>query len=324
MSQWGVQATDSWFFWHIVDATDYVTPETGLVSTDICVNLAYSTSAVKSKYALGAGDWVELGGGGYKLQMGAGEWAASGAFLVEVGGVAGGLNTARTIVNVLPYSLNALSTSGGAADNRVISYMSGPVAMSTDAANMLVKLDVIQPKVLSLSTLANNLSTQTDAIWDELLITESLVQNVDTNVTTVVSGGVKLNAQGIIDVNQQVDTALDTVIPVAVTSGSINAVVKNLNTATSNLQAGVILTTAGLSTVADSVLDEQVSAHTNSGSLGNFMRAMVRALTGYVDTDIATGVMSVHDGKDAGDAELLTLTLADDGTTVTRTPSVEP
>ena len=42
MSQWGVQATDSWFFWHIVDATDYVTPETGLVSTDICVNLAYS------------------------------------------------------------------------------------------------------------------------------------------------------------------------------------------------------------------------------------------------------------------------------------------
>lgn len=80
----GKKDTDKWFPVRLVDATDLVTPETGVAFGDVTVVFGFEAATSESSYTVLTGDWKEQGSGNYWLNIGASEFTSEGKYVVNV------------------------------------------------------------------------------------------------------------------------------------------------------------------------------------------------------------------------------------------------
>jgi len=80
----GKVSVDAWFPVRLVDATDLVTPETGLAFGDLTVKYGVEAATAESTYTPTADDWKEQGQGNYWLRMGAAEFTVASRWIVNV------------------------------------------------------------------------------------------------------------------------------------------------------------------------------------------------------------------------------------------------
>lgn len=92
--------TDYWLPVRLVDSVDYVTGETGKAFGDVTVKLTNAETGTVNTITITTNDWIEIDGGDYWLQIGAGtnEFDSYGRFRLTV--ESSGCVTYRAIVQV--------------------------------------------------------------------------------------------------------------------------------------------------------------------------------------------------------------------------------
>lgn len=80
-----VEDTDIWIPILLVDKTDGITGETGIVFGNVDVDYALASATALTSYSVVTADWKEIGEGLYALRIGASEFTEVGRYFVRIG-----------------------------------------------------------------------------------------------------------------------------------------------------------------------------------------------------------------------------------------------
>jgi hypothetical protein len=264
-------STDTWFPILLVDKTDGITGEAGIVYGNVDVDFGLASATSLTAYTPATADWKELGEGMYALRIGAGEFGSVGRYFVRVGDDAPAAGKCVFVVETFAVTKDELvrgTTPANTLDIDAnglvdVSKFNGTAAVINGTTNLL-SVDV--GAISSDATAANTLET---------IIEGSVLLSVDA---TKISGDTTaadnlelfteaLGSGGVIDAG-------------TLASGTITAA-KIASNAITNAKIASDFRTQ----MADDMWDEAKSGHTTSGTFGEQCGTDIDAILADTGTD---------------------------------------